>query len=112
VQLLQFGARVGAELLGEAVLELGVGVERLGVPAGGMQRPHQDEDQRFHQRVFRGEVTHRRDHRFMVGQSQLDLRPGQHRVEVPLPATLAEARHPGAGKVRQRDALPQSDRLA
>ena len=51
VQLAQLGAGIDAELVGDGVPRPPVGLERLGVTAGAVQRPHQQQPQAFPQRM-------------------------------------------------------------
>jgi hypothetical protein len=113
VQLAQLRARVDAELLGDHAAGPAVDLERLGVPARAVQRPHQQQPQPLPQRVVGDQPAQLRD-RVQVstaGELRLDAQLGRVEVDLgePLGLRLDQRRRRDVG---QRRAVPQGQRLA
>jgi hypothetical protein len=109
----QLGGGVGAELLGErppAVLEHGQG---LGLPAAGVQRPHQLSAQPLPQRVRGDQLLQLRDQGGVAAERQLRLDPVLDGADAQL--LQADRLRPGEGQVLEvgeRRPAPQVERLA
>ncbi len=110
VHRLQLGPRVNAKLVGQSPADRLVRGQRLRLPSGRGQRPHQQPGHLLIQRVMGGQHLERPDvpARRVVGH--LARQPGDHRVKLqPLQALGVRGRE--LARVGQRGPPPQPHRL-
>ena len=108
VQATQFRAGIDAELLGEPLLDGGVAVEGLSVPAGGVQRAQEQNLERLGERVLRDEVGQHGEHLVGAFEVELERGPSHGGVEPPSVPGVADLRGPLTLDARQRRAAPQT----
>jgi len=100
-----------AQLLGQPAPDGGVALQRLGAPAGRVQRPHQHLRERLRQRMFVQQRGQRADRHGGFVQD-LQPRPRDGRLHALPPPHLARLRHPRTVQPAQRLTPPQPERLA
>ena len=108
---LQLLARLEPELVGELALRLAVGAERLGLPAGAIEREHQLAAQPLAQRMLGDERVELADQLRVPARGEIGVDPLLERR----PAQLLEPRDLGlrerlVGEVGERRAAPQRQR--
>ena len=111
VQVLEFGARVGAQFVGQPATGRGVEVDSFRAAPGGVQRPHEHRRQGLHERVVDHRVGQRVDDRARVAGADLGVRPRDECVDVLLPPRVAHPGRPRPGDPGQRLSAPEPERL-
>ena len=113
VELLQRAARFDPELVDEHAPALVVGLERVGLPAGAVQREHQLAAEPLTQRVGTHERLDIADDLAVPFELELRLEPllGRNEPELLEPLRLAE-RERLELRVRERRAAPECKRLS
>jgi len=112
VELAQLGTGVDAQLPGDGVPGLPVDLERLGVPPGTVQRPHQQQPQPFPQRLVRQQPAQLGDGLIVAATGEFGRDPQFDGTEAkfaePFGLRFDEWRRRDVG---QRPAVPQGEGL-
>ena len=113
LQLLEIGRWFDPELVDENASRLVVGLERLGLAAGPVQRQHELGPEPLAERMKHGQLLELTNHIEVTGERQIGVKPLlEHRETRFLKSLAGRCGKRRLGELGERQATPQGQRVA